>query len=72
LEKPPEPFVFSADEICEIGYEPNSPVSEDYGSRGNKFTGEINWVQIDLGEYAKNADYYIDPEERLRVYMAIK
>jgi hypothetical protein len=23
-------------------------VSEDYGPRGNEFTGEVNWVQIDL------------------------
>ena len=67
-----EPFVFSADETCDIGYEAGSPVSEDYGPRGNKFTGEVNWVQIDLGEDAKDADHYIDPEERLRVYMAIQ
>ena len=30
------------------------------------------WVQIDLGEDAKDADHYISSEERLRVYMAIQ
>jgi arylsulfatase len=67
-----EPFIFSADETCDIGSEAGSPVSEDYGAHGNEFTGEVNWVQIDLGEDAEDADHYIDPEERLRVYMAIQ
>ena len=67
-----EPIYFSADETCDLGYEAGSPVSEDYGPRGNQFTGEVNWVEIDLGEDAKHADHYIDPEERLRVYMAIQ
>ena len=67
-----EPFVFSADETCDIGYEAGSPVSEDYGPRGNEFTGEVNWVQIDLGEDAEDVDHYIDPEERLRVYVGIQ
>lgn len=67
-----EPFAFSADEICDIGSEAGSPVSEDYGPRGNEFTGEFKWVEIDLGEDAEDADHYIDPEERLRVYMAIQ
>ena len=67
-----EPILFSADETCDLGYEAGSPVSEDYGPRGNEFTGEVNWVEIDLGEDAKHADHYIDPEERLRVYKAIQ
>jgi arylsulfatase len=67
-----EPILFSADETCDLGYEAGSPVSEDYGPRGNEFTGEVNWVEIDLGEDAQDADHYIDPEERLRVYMAIQ
>ena len=67
-----EPILFSADETCDLGYEAGSPVSEDYGPVGNEFTGEVNWVQIDLGEDAQDADHYIDSEERLRVYMAIQ
>ena len=67
-----EPFVFSADETTDIGYEAGSPVSEDYGPSGNEFSGEVNWVEIDLGEDAQDADHYIDSDERLRVYMAIQ
>ena len=34
------------------------------------FTGTVNWVQIDLGEDAENAEHVITPELRLRVAMA--
>ena len=34
----------------------------------SRFTGKINWVQIDLGD--DDHDHFIDPEERLRVAMA--
>ncbi|MGH2636618.1 MAG: hypothetical protein ACRDHU_10820 [Actinomycetota bacterium] len=34
------------------------------------FTGEINWVEIDVGEAAENVDHLIDAEERLRIAMA--
>jgi hypothetical protein len=67
-----EPILFSADETCDLGYEAGSPVSEDYGQRGNEFRGEVNWVEIDLGEDARDADHYIGPEGRLRVDMAIQ
>ncbi len=33
-----------------------------------RFTGKINWVQIDLGK--DDNDHVIDPEERLRVAMS--
>jgi hypothetical protein len=34
------------------------------------FTGRVNWVQIDLGDDAEDADHLITPEERLKVVMA--
>ena len=34
----------------------------------SRFTGKINWVQIDLG--ADDHDHFIDPDERLRIAMA--
>ncbi len=67
-----EPFAFSADETCDVGYESGSPVSPEYGSRGNRFSGEVNWVQIGLGPDAADADHYIKPAERLRVAMGIQ
>jgi hypothetical protein len=27
-----------------------SPASPDYGPTGNRFTGEIEWVQLNIGE----------------------
>ena len=35
---------------------------------GSRFTGKINWVQLDVGD--DDHDHFIDPEERLRVAMA--
>jgi arylsulfatase A-like enzyme len=64
------PMVFSADETADVGSDNASPVSDDYGPTDNAFNGTVNWVQIDLGEDAEDADHLITPEERLRVAMA--
>ena len=45
-------------------------VSPDYDPESSRFTGAINWAQIDLGEDAEDADHLITPQERLRVAMA--
>ena len=63
-------MIFSADDTCDVGMEGGAVVSEDYGPRGNEFTGEVNWVQIDLDEAAKDLDHLITPEERLHIVMA--
>jgi hypothetical protein len=34
------------------------------------FTGKIDWLRIDLGDDAKEADHYVDPDQRFRVAMA--
>ncbi|HEX7879568.1 MAG TPA: arylsulfatase [Candidatus Eisenbacteria bacterium] len=62
-------FVFSADETCDIGDEFGSPVTTDYPAH-KKFSGEVNWVQLDVDKDAEDPDHYITPEERLRVIMA--
>jgi len=64
------PMIFSGDETTDIGSDTASPVSDDYGPSDNAFTGRVEWVQIDLGEDAEDADHLITPEERLRVAMA--
>ena len=63
-------FVFSADETTDIGYESGTTVSPDYTAHTSRFNGKINWVQIDLGKDAEDADHYISADERLRVAMA--
>jgi arylsulfatase len=61
-------MIFSADETTDIGYESGTTVTPDYTARTSRFTGKINWVQLDLGH--DDHDHYIDPEERLRIAMA--
>lgn len=61
-------MVFSADETTDVGYESGTSVSPDYDLHSSRFTGKINWVQIDLGE--DDNDHFIDPEERMRIAMA--
>lgn len=65
-----EPFVFSADETCDIGFESASPVTKDYDA--TKFNGEVNWVEIDVAETANDADHCISSEERLKIAMALQ
>ena len=63
-----EPMVFSADETCDLGNDFGSPVTADYPR--TKFSGEVKWVEIDLGKDAVNLDHLITPEQRMRVAMA--
>ena len=63
-------LVFSADETCDIGNEYGSPVTADYSTR--RFNGEVNWVEIDVGDAAEDLDHLIKPEERLAIAMAIQ
>jgi arylsulfatase A-like enzyme len=63
------PMIFSADDTCDVGEENGALVSEDYPVP-NAFTGEVNWVEIDVGKAAEDADHQIDPDEMVRVAMA--
>jgi hypothetical protein len=38
------------------------------GPTGNKFSGQIDWVQIDIGDDSQ--DHLIKPEDRLTIAMA--
>jgi arylsulfatase len=64
------PLIFSADETCDVGSDTASPVSDDYTSAESRFTGTVEWVQIDLDEAAEDLDHLITPEERLHIAMA--
>ena len=61
------PMGFSADEACDVGSDTGSPASPDYGPTGNRFTGEIDWVQLDIGE--DSHDHLITPEDRITLAM---
>ncbi|WP_319452345.1 MULTISPECIES: arylsulfatase [unclassified Mycobacterium] len=62
------PMGYSADEACDVGSDTGSPASPDYGPTGNRFTGSIEWVQLDIGE--DGHDHLITPEERFNLAMA--
>ncbi len=64
------PMLYSADETCDVGSDTASPVSDDYTSEGSRFTGTIEWVQIDIADAAEDLDHLISPEERLKIAMA--
>jgi hypothetical protein len=42
-------------------------VSDDYTPQISRFTGSVNWVQLDQG--ADDSSHLISPEDRLRVAM---
>ena len=67
-----EPFAFSADETVDVGMEAGSPVSPDYGPKGNAFTGEINWVEIDVDKDAIDQDHILTGEERFKIALALQ
>ena len=62
------PMAFSADETCDVGKGTGSSVTPDYDPKENEFSGEVNWVQIDLEK--DDHDHLISPEERFKVAMA--
>jgi len=67
-----QPFAFSADETVDVGVEDGSPVSTDYGPRGNEFNGQVNWVELDVDKAALDADHLLTAEERFKVAMALQ
>jgi hypothetical protein len=64
------PMVYSGDETCDVGTDTGTGVSEDYTSESSRFTGTVDWVQLDCGE--EDNDHYISPEERMRVATAMQ
>ena len=63
-----QPMGYSADEACDVGSDTGSPASPDYGPTGNRFTGTIEWVQLDIGE--DSHDHLITTEDRFNLAMA--
>ena len=63
-----QPLGYSADEACDVGSDTGSPASPDYGATGNRFTGDIAWVQIDIGE--DSHDHLITAENKFNIAMA--
>ena len=63
-------MVFSADDGCDVGRDTGSPVSPDYGARGNAFTGTVKGVQLAIADDAQAADHLVEPERAMAMAMA--
>jgi len=63
-------MIFSADDGCDVGVDTGSPVSPDYGSRGNEFTGTVKGVQLAIAEDAVSLDHLVSPEEAIHIAMS--
>ncbi|MFZ0884413.1 MAG: arylsulfatase [Candidatus Acidiferrales bacterium] len=63
-------IIFSADDGCDVGVDGGSPVSLDYGSRGNEFNGVVKGVQLAIAEDAVSLDHLVSPEEAVHIAMA--
>jgi arylsulfatase len=61
------PMVFSADETLDVGSDTGSSVSDAYTSATSRFTGTVEWVQLDVAD--DDHDHVITPEERMKVAM---
>jgi hypothetical protein len=55
-------------ELSYVGNDFGAAVTYDYPAQ-KKFSGEVNWVEIDLGKDSVNLDHLISPEERLHFAM---
>jgi arylsulfatase A-like enzyme len=63
-------MVFSADDGCDVGLDTGSPVSPDYGPRGNEFSGRVKGVQLAIAEAADSTEHFVSPQEAIRIAMA--
>ena len=63
-------MIFSADDGCDVGVDTAAPVSQDYGPRGNEFTGRVKGVEIAIAAAAENVDHLVAPEEAVRIALA--
>ena len=64
------PMIFSVDETTDVGQDTGTTVSDEYTTASSRFTGTIDWIQIDVDAAAADDDHLISPEERLRIAMA--
>jgi arylsulfatase len=63
-----QPFIFSADEGLDVGYETGTTVATECDVKTSAFTGEIHWVELKAG--GDDTSHVIDPEQHIQVLMA--
>ena len=60
------PMLFSGDETTDVGSDTGTPVSDDYTPRTSRFSGKVDWVQLDIDAAAEDVDHYITPRSASR------
>ena len=63
-----QPFIFSADEGLDVGYETGTAVAPECDVEHSEFSGGINWVELKVGE--DDHGHLVDPEEYIKVLIA--
>ncbi len=64
------PMIYSLDETADVGEDAGTTVSDRYTAGTSRFTGSIDWVEIDINDAAQDEDHVLAAEERLRIAMA--
>lgn len=65
-----QPLPFASDEPLGLGRDYGSHVTQDY--EGDKFSGEVTRIEINVAADAVDEDYRITPEERMRVALTVQ
>ena len=60
--------VFSADSSCTVGNKTGAPICADFQRGGNRFTGRVTWVELQLG--LDDQSHFIELDELIRIAMA--
>ncbi len=61
-------FNYSLCETGGVGVDSAAPVSDDYPSDGYRFTGEIDWVRLEIG--TDSQDHLLDPDQLIQFAMS--
>jgi arylsulfatase len=54
-----------------VGVDDAYSVSPDYTHRSSRFSGEVNWMEIDMEQAAEESGHLITEEEHYRVAMGV-
>jgi arylsulfatase len=63
-----QPFMFSPDEGVDVGCEKGTTVSPELDVASSAFTGQINWVELKVGE--GDPSHQVDPDQYIHMLMA--
>lgn len=66
----PRPLPFASDEPFDIGSDLGSRVTQDY--EVHEFTGDVNWVEIEIPLDGRDHDAEITEEDRMRAALTVE